>query len=54
LIWAPQAIIGPNPRFNFGGPAEVSISTSSLAGLPADFDHVFRAHSIASIALQAK
>lgn len=54
LIWAPQAIIGPNSRFNSGAPAEISISSSSLGGLTADFDYVFRAHSIASIALQAK
>jgi alpha-N-arabinofuranosidase len=54
LTWATQAVIGPFSRFQNGGPLEVSISSSSLTNLTSDFDFVFRAHSVTSIALPSR
>ena len=49
--WATQSTIGPNSRFQNGGPTEVGIIGSTLSNVSGDFVYTFPAHSVTSIVL---
>ncbi len=52
VTWATQAEAEPDPRFSAGGPGEVGISVSKVAGVAETFSYTFPAHSVTSLELR--
>jgi alpha-N-arabinofuranosidase len=48
LIWAPQAVDVENPRFNFGGPGEVTVDTATIS-IFETFTYTFEPYSITAL-----
>jgi alpha-N-arabinofuranosidase len=52
--WPKQATVQSNPRFDRGGPQEVSISETKVSQVAAQFEYSFPAHSVTSLQIKAK
>lgn len=52
--WPEQAAMQPNPRFDRGGPQEISFGEAPLRGVAAQFDYTFPAHSVTSLQIPAR
>jgi len=49
MKWAQQASDDANPRFDSGGPGEVTLGSQNLTGLAASFRYTFPAHSVTAM-----
>jgi alpha-N-arabinofuranosidase len=52
--WPAQAEMQPNPRFNRGGPQEVSIRETALNSVGNEFEYIFPAHSVTSLQIRVR
>jgi alpha-N-arabinofuranosidase len=52
--WAKQATDEVNPRFDVGGPGEVTVTSKELTGLAANFAYTFPAHSVSALEIRVR
>jgi alpha-N-arabinofuranosidase len=52
--WAKQATDEVNPRFDRGGPDEVTVTSKDLTGLAANFAYTFPAHSVSALEIRVR
>jgi alpha-N-arabinofuranosidase len=52
--WPTQAEMKINPRFEHGGPWEVSITPTTVKGVATQFEYTFPAHSFTSLEVKAR